>query len=70
MTSIYYEKIKFETICKNGSEKHGCNATTYMSGYKDGTMRMKVSQFGKNKKEAEEKLLNFLTSDSECIGEF
>ena len=41
-----------------------------MSGYKDGTMRMKVSQFGKNKKEAEEKLLIFLTSDSECICEF
>lgn len=41
-----------------------------MSGYKDGTVKMKVSQFGKNKKEAEEKLLNFLTSDSVCIGEF
>lgn len=70
MIKIYYENIKFETICKNGSEKHGCNATTYMSCYKNGTMRIKVSQFGKNKKEAEEKLLNFLTSDSECIGEF
>lgn len=70
MGKIYYETIKIETICKNGSEKFGANAITNMSMDIDGSMKMEVSQFGKTKKEAKEKLLKFLTDDAECVGSF
>lgn len=70
MAKIYYETIRIETICKNGSEKFGVNAITNMSSNKDGSMKMEVSYFGKTKQEAESKLLKFLTDNSECIGSF
>ena len=70
MGKIYYETIKIETICKNGSEKFGAIAITNMSGNRDGSMKMEVSQFGKTKIEAGQKLRKFLTDDSECVGSF
>lgn len=70
MAKIYYETIKIETICKNGSEKFGANAITNMSMNRDGSMKIEVWQFGKTKKEAESKLLKFLTNNAECVGSF
>jgi hypothetical protein len=70
METVYYETIKIETICKNGSEKLGVNAVTNMSLNRDGRRKMELKQFGKTKKEAEDKLLDSLTKDSECIGSF
>lgn len=70
MGKIYYETIKFQTICKNSSEKFGANAITKVSGNRDGSLKMEVSQFGKTKKEAAEKLLKILTDDAECVGSF
>lgn len=70
MSKLYYETIKIETICKNGSEKMGAKAITNVSMNRDGSMKMQVSQFGKTMKEAEQKLLEFLTDDAEYIGSF
>lgn len=70
MAKIYYETIKIETICKNGSEKFGAIAITNISDNRDGSMKMEVSLFGKTKIQAERKLLKFLTDDTECIGNF
>jgi hypothetical protein len=70
LDKIYYETIKIETICKNGSEKFGAEAITNISESKDGSRKMEITQFGKTKVEAEAKLLKFLTDNSVCIGQF
>lgn len=75
METFYYETIEIETICKNGSEKHGANAKTTTSLSKDGTaLKMEVSQYGKTKEEAKQKLIDFITGKgkyiTECVGKF
>ncbi len=73
--TIYYTTITYQSIFKKDNWRAGGNATTFMSDNKDGKpMKMEVNQYGKTKKEAEEKLIKFLNgngqTDIECVGNF
>lgn len=73
--TIYYTTITYQSICKKDNWKLGGNASTFMADSKDGKpMKMEVNQYGKTKKEAEEKLIKFLSSNGqtniECVGNF
>jgi hypothetical protein len=68
---LFHTEIQIKTIAKNGGEKFGANAECkFWVG--DSKMKMDVSQYGKTKKEAEEKLMKFLTNNGknqiECVG--
>lgn len=72
---IYYSTITYQSILRNDNWKQGGNASTFMSDTKDGKpLKMEVNQYGKTKKEAEEKLIKFLNgngqTDIECVGNF
>jgi len=70
MKTVYHTKIEFVPVAKNGSEKLGVNAVCkFWVG--DSTFRMDLSQFGKTKVEAEEKILKVLSTGAdavECVG--
>ena len=73
--TIYYTTITYQSILRNDNWKQGGNASTFISDNKDGKpMKMEVNQYGKTKKEAEEKLIKFLNgngqTDIECVGNF
>jgi len=72
METIFHTKIEVKTIAKNGSEKFGATAECKM--WTEGSsLKMEVSQHGKTKLEAEQKLLRFLSGNGsnklECVGE-
>ena len=72
---IYYSTITYQSILRNDNWKQGGNASTFMTDTKDGkSLKMEVNQYGKTKKEAEEKLIKFLNGngqmDIECVGNF
>lgn len=73
--TIYYTTITYQSICKKDNWKLGGNASAFMADSKDGKpMKIEVNQYGKTKKEAEEKLIKFLSSNGqrviECVGDF
>lgn len=74
MGTIYYETIKFKTICKNNSWRMGGYAKTNMSLRKNGGLKIYVEQYGKTFADAIEKLCAFLSDNDrneiECIGKF
>ncbi len=75
MAKIYYTPITFQSIAKKDNWRYGGNATTFMSDNADGKpLKMEVNQYGKTKKEAEEKLIKFLNgsgqTEIECVGNF
>lgn len=73
--TIYYTTITYQSILKKDNWRAGGNASTFMADTKDGKpLKMEVNQYGKTKKEAEEKLIKFLSSNGqtniECVGNF
>ena len=70
MNILYHTKIKYTPVAKNGSEKLGVTAEC-LFWVGDSTFRMELSQFGKNKADAEDKILKVLFSDDidyvECV---
>ncbi|MGY0037667.1 hypothetical protein [Pedobacter sp. NJ-S-72] len=63
MGKIYYKPITITTVCVNGSERFGATASTYFSMDRNKKF-WEVNMSGKTKKkDAEEKLMTFLTSN-------
>jgi hypothetical protein len=60
METVYHTKIEVSTIAKNGSERFGANAECKVWS-DSGSIKMVVSQHGKTKEEAEQKLISFLS---------
>lgn len=72
METIIHTRIEIKTIAGNGSEQFGATAECLM-WTEDSKVKMKVSQHGKTKLEAEQKLIRFLsgngTNKLRCIEE-
>lgn len=62
MGTVFHTKIEVKATAKNGSEKFGATAKCKM-WTQDNMLKMEVSQHGKTKREAEEKLLRFLSGN-------
>lgn len=61
---ILHTPFIVQTICKNGSEKYGANASC--SFWYDGVSnRIDISQWGETKSIAENKLMTFLSQDGQ-----
>lgn len=71
METIYHSKIQVKTIAKNGSEKFG--AVAECKAWLDEKIKFDVTQNGKTKDEAKEKLIHFLTDGGQlkavCVEE-
>jgi len=66
MKTVYHTKIEFVPIAKDGSEKRGVNAECkFWVG--ESTFRIGLSQFGKTKAEAEEKILKVLSTGADAV---
>lgn len=73
MDKIFYSPITYKSIYNNDNWKAGGNASTIMWSANHGGLRIGVDQFGKTKKEAQDKLIKMLNgagkNSIECIDE-
>lgn len=72
---IYYTPITFKSVLSNDNWNYGGNAFSVISVNITGKpFKMDVNQYGKTKKEAEERLMNFIsgkgTNNIECVEKF
>jgi hypothetical protein len=63
---LYYTPISVKTLCNNGSERFGANATTTLSFDPNKTFTA-ISIYGKTKVDAERKLMEFLSDDENVL---
>jgi hypothetical protein len=73
MSKVFYTTFTFEPSSVKYGWKYGGHAKSIVSNYKNGEGKIKFTQFGNTQKDAEEKLLSFISIDgkieTECVGE-
>lgn len=60
---MYYTKIKYIGLGRNGSWFFGGHAVTTLSDKSKGGRKMEIRQFGKNELDAKKKLISALNAD-------
>lgn len=66
METLYYTPIQLIPLCSNGSEKYGVTAKTTLS-FDPNRKFIEVNITGKNKVDAEKRLLDFLGDDEQIL---
>jgi hypothetical protein len=73
MSKAFYTTFTFEPSSVKYGWKYGGYAKCIVSNYNNGEGSVKFTQFGNTKKDAEEKLLSFISNNNtieiKCVGE-